>query len=202
MHIRRTVTVAALILVVGHTAHAQDAAGHNDRAQRFAATTILASGAASGQFSMRVTRRVVLFAETGHLRSLETPTTQAGLDQSIVAMAPDPTGVHRVQTGYSIGGVRLNVLGRSAVTPYLFSGIGAARLTSPALLTYEGGPTLGEGAEAAANPAMTALILKLGGGLQMPVGKHLVSEVGYALSRVPSSGVEAHGMTFGLAVKF
>ena len=202
-HMRRTLTMTALTLVVGGAAHAQDVTSRGEGVTNFAATATVASGAASGQFGLHVAGHVVLFGETGRLRTLETPTSQPGLDQTFAAIEADRPSPDRVQTGYSIGGVKVELPGNTMFTPYVFSGVGAARLAPPTQFTYEGGPTLGEAIGVAGSQTTTVLVVRVGGGVQIPVGRHLVGDLGYTVSRVSSTQVvDAHGMTFGLSVTF
>ena len=201
MHMRRTLTITALSVLVGGAADAQGLTGSGEHAANFTATATLASGAASGQFGLRAATHVMLFGETGHLRTLETPTTRAGLDQRYAAISADLPSARRVQTAYSLAGIKVDIPGHTLFTPYVFTGIGAARLAPTSQFTYEGGPTLEEGV--AGSPTTTVLIVRVGGGVQIPVGTHLVGEIGYAVSRVSSTQVvEAHGVTMGLSVKF
>ena len=198
----RTVAIAALTVLVGGAAHAQEVIGRWERASIFSATSPPASGASSGQFGLRVARHLALFGETGHLRTLETPTSQPGLDQTFAAIEVDPSP-GRVQTGYSIGGIRIDVPGNTMFAPYVFSGIGAAHLESPSLFTYEGGPTLMEAVAVPGSGTTTLLVVRVGGGVRIPVGRHLMGELGYVVSRASSAqAVDSHEVTFGLSATF
>lgn len=128
--------------------------------------------------------------------------TECSSHQTFTAIAAGRASAGRVQTGYSIGGIKVEVPGNKVFTPYVFAGIGAAHLAPPSQFTYGGGPTLGE-AVGVAGSRITVPVVRVGGGVQIPVGKHLVSELGYAVSRVSSAQVvDAYGMTFGLSAKF
>ena len=201
---RRILTMTALTVLVAGVAHAQELTSRRGRATNFAAATAtLTSGASSGQFGLRVARRLALFGETGHLRTLETPTSQPGLDQTFAAIEADRPSPSRVQTGYSIGGIKIEVPGNAMFTPYVFSGIGAARLSPPSQFTYEGGPTLVEAVAVTGNRTTTVLVVRIGGGVRIPVGRRLMGELGYAVSRVSTADVvETHGVTFSLSATF
>ena len=198
----RTLAIATLTVLVGGAAHAQEVTGRRERAAIFSAASTRASGASSGQFGLRVARRLALFGETGHLRTLETPTSQPGLDQTFAAIEVDPSP-GRVETGYSIGGIRIDVPGNTMFAPYVFSGIGAAQLAPPSQFTYEGGPTLTEAVAVAGSGTTTVLVVRVGAGVRIPVGRRLMGELAYAVSRASSTQVvESHGVTFGLSATF
>ena len=198
---RLILTIVAALLFMAGTASAQDLPRLRVRYDTFAAGATRTAGAVSGHFGLHVAKHVVLFGEGGRLQSLETPTTQPGLDQTIAATI-DGSSAGAVQTLYSLGGVRVEMPRRRLLEPYVFSGIGAARLTSPALFTYAGGPILNENSQPADSQGTTTLIVRLGGGVQIPFGRNLVGDLGITVSRLPASQVETHTLTLGVVVKF
>src|SRR5437868_4513590 len=51
--------------------------------------------------------------------------------------------------------------------------------------------------------ATTSLMLKTGGGVQVPLAKHLLGNVGYSVSRISAdTPIHAQDLTFGVGLKF
>ena len=104
------------------------------------------------------------------------------------------------------------------VTPYVFGGLGFARLTPSARFLYQSGTTLtgnlaatGDDitADVVANglftapAATTGLMLRTGGGLQVPLGKHLLGNVDYSVSRISAdTPLHSQDLTFGVGFRF
>jgi opacity protein-like surface antigen len=129
------------------------------------------------------------------------------------------TGVARVPAWYSMGGLRYSVPLASRLSPYVFGGLGFARLTPSATFTYTSGtlvgaaiaPTPGDDVTAqivslgdfTQPPASTAFMFSVGGGVAAPIAPHLVADVGYRVSRVSAdTPVSAQSVTFGVGYRF
>jgi hypothetical protein len=105
------------------------------------------------------------------------------------------------------------------VSPYVFGGVGFARMTPDATFTYSSGTLVGaltppvSGDDVTSQitslgdytqpAATTSFMYALGGGVEAPIAGHLVADVGYRVSRVSSdTPVTAQSVTFGLGYKF
>jgi hypothetical protein len=105
-----------------------------------------------------------------------------------------------------------------AVRPYATASLGFARLSPTAQFTYQAGPTLSgatftAGQDATADvlsnkyfdspTASTALMTRVGGGIQIPIGVFVAADIGYSVSRISSeTPITAKGLTFGVAFRF
>ncbi len=120
---------------------------------------------------------------------------------------------------YSLGGAQIELgSNRSPIRPYVSGGIGVAHLSPSAHFLYESGTTLSVNTATAGDditsdvvtggyftaPATkTGAMLRIGGGVQIPLGKYLLGNVGYSASRIASdTPIHTQDLTFGVGIKF
>jgi opacity protein-like surface antigen len=209
------------IVVCGSTAYAQESRGYVEGMAGMSAITGTTTGNATGEIGIRVAPRIVLFGNIGRIRDSQSSSLQTSLNDAIAALATNDltaTGTARVPAWYSMGGARIDLTNRSAITPYVFGGIGFARLTPSARFLYSSGTTLSGNTAITGDDitsevvssglfttpaATTGLMLRTGGGVQIPLGKYLLGNVGYSVSRISSATpIHAQDLTFGLGIKF
>jgi hypothetical protein len=209
------------ILVWGSAAYAQTPRAYVEGAAGLSTITGATTGQGSGEVGIRVAPRVVLFGNVGRMRDAQSTALQASVNDAIAAMAAtDLTATSTVRTPawYSLGGARVDLTNRSPITPYVFGALGFAHLTPTAKFLYSSGPTFsGEDAlpgtdittEVAASglftpPATkTGLMLRTGGGVQVPLGKHLLGNVDYSVSRISAATpLHSQDLTFGVGFRF
>jgi hypothetical protein len=164
---------------------------------------------------------VVVFGNVGRMRDAQSSALQSSFNDALTALAANDltaTGTVRTPLWYSLGGARIALTNRSAITPYVLGAVGFAHLAPSARFLYNSGTTLtGNTAtmgdditsDVVANgffttPATTTgLMLRTGGGVQVPLGKHLLGNVGYTVSRISSdTPLHVQDLSFGLGIKF
>jgi hypothetical protein len=220
----------ALILTLGifvwtvstTAANAQERRGYLEGAAGLTAITGGTTGNADGEVGIRVAPRVMLFGNIGRIRDAQPSSLQTSLNDAITALAANnltATGTARMPAWYSLGGARVELgSNRSAIRPYVSGGLGFAHLTPSAHFMYESGTTLSGNAATAGDDitsdvitngyfttsaTKTGLMLRMGGGVQVPLGKYLLGNVGYSVSRIASdTPIHAQDLTFGLGIKF
>jgi hypothetical protein len=176
----------------------------------------------NGEIVIRVGPRVVLFGDIGRIHDAQSSSVQASVNNAVSALATSDdltaTGTAHVPAWYSLGGARVNLSNRTAFTPYVFGGMGFARLNPSVRFLYDSGTTLTGNAATAGDDitsdvvasglfttptATTGLMLRAGGGVQVPLGKYLLGNVGYSVSRISSdTPIHAQDLTFGVGIKF
>jgi hypothetical protein len=214
-----TFTLAAVFL--GSAAYAQDTHGYVEGTTGFSTTSQATSGNASGEVGIRVAPAVVLFGNIGRLGDTRSSSLQASVDQAVNGLAASDlmvTGTSRAPAWYSLGGARIEFAKNSPVVPYVFGALGFARVSPSAKFVYVSGTSL-SGADTTAGadvtsdvisngwltqPAQsTGLMLRMGGGVQIPLGRYLLGNVGYSISRISAdTPVKAQDVTFGVGLRF
>jgi opacity protein-like surface antigen len=123
-----------------------------------------------------------------------------------------------VPARYSIGGVRWTVPTNGRLSPYVFGGVGFARITPTATFTCTSGTLVGaitppsSGDDVTSQivslgdftqpPASTAFMFSVGGGVEVPIVPHFVANAGYRVSRASAdTPVSAQSVTFGAGYK-
>jgi hypothetical protein len=163
----------------------------------------------------------MLFGNVGRMHDTESSALQSSFNDAITALAANDltaTGTVRTPAWYSLGGARINLANRSAIMPYVFGAVGFAHLAPSVRFLYDSGTTLtGDTATLGdditgqvetngfftAPATTTGLMLRTGGGVQVPLGKHLLGNVGYSVSRISADNpLHAQDVTFGVGVKF
>jgi opacity protein-like surface antigen len=180
------------------------------------------SGDVMGEIGARVAPRLFVFGDLGRYHNLQPSDVQPAVDSTTAALASS-TGLNvigsgRVPAWYSIGGLRYEIPSRSRIAPYVIGGAGVARLTPTAKFAYSSGalpdgstPAIGDDvtnqlvvAGDFTQPAATnALMVSLGGGVDIPITGRWSADAGYRYSRVQAdTPVNAQGLTIGLGYRF
>jgi opacity protein-like surface antigen len=216
----------ALILTLVATlwtsaAYAQEPRGYVEGTGGLSSITGTKTADATGEVGVRIAPNVLLFGNVGRLHDIHSSSLQASVDDAVGALATGDltaTATARTPASYSMGGVRIQLANHSAITPYVFGGVGVARLSPSVRFTYNSGTTLSGNSAAAGDditsdvlssgvftqPASTTgLMLRAGGGVQIPLGKHLLGDIGYSRSRISTdTPIHTQDLTFGLGFKF
>ena len=144
------------------------------------------------------------------------------MDNAVTALSTNDgltaTAKTRVPAWYSLGGARIQFPNHRAVTPYVFGSVGVARMNPRVRFLYQDGTPL-SGNTSAVGDDITAdvvssgvfttpmptnsLMLRTGGGRQIPLGKYLIGNIAYSVSRISAdTPIHAQDFTFGLGIKF
>lgn len=173
-----------------------------------------------GEIGVRVAPRVFVFGDIGQIHNLQPSAVQPTVDSTTALLAGNGLnviGAAREPAWYSVAGVRFEAPAVMRVSPYVFGGVGFARITPAAQFTYSAGPLPG----AAPTPgedvtqqltslgyftqpaATTAPMLSLGGGGAVPVVRHLSVDVGYRYARIAAdTALHTQGATVGFGYRF
>jgi opacity protein-like surface antigen len=188
----------------------------------FAAASGTKSADALGEAGVRIAPRLSVIGAIGRFRNLQPSAVQPAIDATTTALA-DTQGVTVVGTGkvpawYTAGGLRYDIPAGHHVMPYVSGELGFARLMPTATFTFTSGTfpdgsTPPEGFDITQQlvtagdfttpAASTAAMLTFGGGVEIPVARHLAVDAGYGFSRVAAdTPLNAQGMTFGVGYRF
>ena len=191
----------------------------------FCSRRTTASSATSGDVGIDVGREVaphlIVFGSVGRLQNVDPSLAQPGVDAAVAALGASNTSVIRMArtpATYFIGGARYSVPTHYMVTPYVDAGAGVARVTPNGRFEFSSGTSLGSATDVAGQdvtsdvttsglftqPAsQTVGVMRFGGGVQIPIGRSIVGDVGYNVYRLnTTSPVTAQNVTFGIAVRF
>jgi opacity protein-like surface antigen len=218
---RNALMLTLAIFVWSHVAYAQETRGYVEGMAGMSAITGSTTGNATGEVGLRVAPRIAIFGNIGRIRDSRPAFLQTSLNDTIASLATTDlaaTATARVPVWYSMGGAKIDLGNRSAITPYVFGGIGFAHLNPSARFLYAGGTTLSGNPAATGDDmtsdvvasglfttpaASTGLMLRTGGGVQVPLSKHLLGNVDYSVSRISAvTPLHAQDLTFGLGIKF
>jgi opacity protein-like surface antigen len=215
--------ITGMLVLAAAPSYAQQ---HPDVYARFAGGFAVSpdgtSGDVLGEVGVRIAPHLSVFGDIGQFHNLQPSQAQPAVDAVTETLANGGlavTGEARVPAWYSMGGLRWTMTVNPHVSPYVFGGVGFARMTPDATFTYSSGTlvgaltppvsgddvtsqimSLGDYAQPAAT---TSFMYALGGGVEAPIAGHLVADVGYRVSRVSSdTPVTAQSVTFGLGYKF
>ena len=218
---RKVLMFALAAIVRGSAAYAQETHGYVQGAGGFSRSTGVDTGNATGEVGFRVAPNIVVFGNIGRFADMESSALQSSVDSAVNTLAANDllvTGTTRNPAWYSLGGARIELGKNSRVTPYAFGGVGVAHLNPSAKFLYVSGTPL-SGNDTAAGADVTAdvvsnglltqpvsttdLMLRPAGGVEIPLGKHLLGNVGYSVSRISAdSPVHAQDVIFGMGIKF
>src|SRR5258707_8641394 len=104
------------------------------------------SGDVLGEVGVRIAPHLSVFGNIGQFHNLQPSQAQPGVDAvdtTLAAGGLSVTGAARVPAWYGMGGLRLTVPMNARVSPYVFGGLGFARLTPSATFTYNSGTLVG-----------------------------------------------------------
>jgi opacity protein-like surface antigen len=217
-----TLFIAVLLVLAAVPAYAQHPDVYAGLAGGFAVSPDGTSGDLLGEVGVRIAPHLSVFGDIGQFHNLQPSKLQPSVDavtSTLAAGGLSVTGEARVPAWYSMGGLRWTMPVNSRVSPYVFGGAGIARLTPTASFTYASGTLVGAIAPPVSGddvtsqivslgdftqpPSSTAFMYAFGGGVESPIGPHLLATVGYRLSRVEAdTPVNAQSVTFGVGYRF
>jgi opacity protein-like surface antigen len=180
------------------------------------------SAGLDGEVGVKVAPNVMLFGNIGNVRDIHWSTLETNVSNTVSALSANSglttIAQARVPTWYSLGGARIQFPNQTGFTPYVFGGIGFARMNPSVRFLYQDGTTPSGNAASVGDdvtadivsnglftaPApTTSLMLRTGGGVQVPISKHLLGNIGYSVSRISAdTPIHAQDFTFGLGIKF
>ena len=186
----------------------------------FVASTEATSGDIHAEIGTRLTDVVQIFGQFGRLANLQPSKAQPSVDAAIAALQGSGYSVIGTAKGpawFSVGGVR-TMARVGTVRPYASASLGLAHLGPTAQFTYQAGPTLSGTTFTAGQDATddvlsykyfnspagaTALIIRFGGGIQIPFSNVMSAEIEYVVSRISSATpIMAKGLNVGFAFRF
>jgi len=217
----RTLVIAAAIFIVSaSTAGAQTSNLYIGGSSGSATGPDGASSDTFGEVGWRVAPRLFVYGDVGQIHNLQPSAYQPLVNSTTALLAGNGlnvVGAAREPAWYSVGGLRFQTPVWRSVSPYVFGGAGFARITPAAQFTYSGGTLPG----AAPSPgddvtqqltslgdftqpaATTAPMLSLGGGVAVPVVRHLSVDVGYRYARIATdAALHTQGATVGFGYRF
>ena len=203
-------------------AFAQERRGYVEGAGNFIDASGAKTGGTTGEVGFKVAPNLVIFGTVGNIHDVQSAALQTPVDQAVSNLALNndltATGIVRNPAWYSLGGARIQFPNRHALTPYVLGGIGFARLNPSTRFTYESGTPLSGDSDTTGTDittdvvtngfytqpvSTTGLMLRTGAGVQIPVGKHLLGDIGYNVSRISAdTPVHTQNVTFGLGFRF
>jgi len=210
------------IVLSASAAHAQEKRGYIEGAAGFTSLTDSTTSNASGEVAFKVAPKLMVFGNLGRLNDLTSSSIQNSINNAVTALSTNNdltvTGEAKIPAWYTLGGAKFQMLNHTPITPFVMGGIGWARLNPSVHFLYDSGTTL-SGNDAVAGDDLTpdiesnglftaptpsnAFMFRTGGGVQVPLGKHLLSSVGYTYSRISAdTPINAQDVTFGLGVRF
>jgi hypothetical protein len=218
----KTLLIAATLALVAAPSYAQGSSVYANFSGGFAVSPDGTSGDVLGEVGVHIAPHLSVFADIGQFHNLQPSQAQPIVDGTVATLAAGGlavTGVARVPAFYSMGGLRYSLPMASRLSPYVFGGLGFARLSPTATFTYNSGTLVGATIPPNAGDdvttqivslgdftqpaASTAFMFSLGGGVEAPIAPHLVADVGYRVSRVSAdTPVSAQSVTFGVGYRF
>jgi hypothetical protein len=215
--------ITALVSIVAGAspAFAQSERAYVDAVGGLAMTPGTRSGDVIGEAGVRIAPRLFVFGDIGQFHNLEPSVFQPSVDQTVATLSAAQglatTGTARASALFSIGGLRYEPPMNSRVSPYVFGGVGVARLQPSAQFTYMSGPLAGVTPSAGQDvtsqlvsqgfftqpAATTSFMFSMGGGVNVPVAPHLSLDAGYRYARVSAdTPVNAQSVTLGFGYRF
>ena len=173
-----------------------------------------------GEVGWRIAPRLFVYGDVGQIHNLQPSAYQPIVDSTTALLAGDGltvSGSTREPAWYSAGGLRFETPAWKNLSPYVFGGAGFARITPAAQFTYSAGTLPGATPSPGDNvtqqltslgdftqpAATTAPMLSLGGGVAVPVVRHLSVDVGYRYARIETdTPLHTQGATVGFGYRF
>jgi opacity protein-like surface antigen len=173
-----------------------------------------------GEVGVRIAPRLFVFGDVGQIHNLQPSAFQPVVDSTTALLTGtglDVNGTAREPAWYTLGGLRYETPAFKRVSPYVFGGVGFARVVPAGQFTFTSGTlpgatpapgddvtqqltALGDFTQPA---AMTAPMFSLGGGVEVPVMSHLSLDAGYRYDRIATdTPLNTHGATFGFGYRF
>jgi opacity protein-like surface antigen len=214
--------VAAALSLLAVPSYAQNSSVYASLAGGFAVSPDGTSGDVLGEVGVRIAPHLSLFGDVGQFHNLQPSLVQTAVDNTDATLGAGGltvNGIARVPAWYSMGGLRYSTPSFARLSPYVFGGVGVARLAPKAQFLYSSGTLVGAVNTPASGDDVTAQLVSLGdftqpaassafmfsigGGVEAPIAPHLVADVGYRVSRVSAdTPVSAQSVTFGVGYRF
>jgi opacity protein-like surface antigen len=218
----KTLFIAAALALTAAPSYAQRPGVYASVAGGFAVAPDGTSGDVLGEVGVQIAPHLSVFGDLGQFHNLQPSQLQPAIDSTDATLAAgglSVNGMARVPAWYSMGGLRWTVPMNAHLSPYVFGGLGFARLTPTATFTYTSGTLVGAAAAPTVGddvttqivslgdftqpPASNAFMFAVGGGVEAPIAPHLVANVGYRVSRIAAdTPVSAQSVTFGVGYRF
>ena len=186
-----------------------------------ASTSEATSGAVNLDYGVTAWKNLVVFGGVGRLANIEPSLAQPAVDATVTTLAATDvlvSGQPKTSAWYADGGVRLLIPAGPRVTPYVFTALGFGHTMPSARFTYQGttgvtgGTTIaGEDATTdvqssgafASPPGEWGAVMRVGGGILIPIHKTLAATVGYDFARFNvATPVNVGSFNFGIGVHF
>jgi len=174
---------------------------------------------------VRVMRHLMVFGNVGRFANLATDLqpTLATTTNTLTSEGLGVTTTASLPAWYGVAGLRGEMRASRHALPYALGGIGVARLSPTAQFTYASGlmpdgstPAVGDdvtttltGTGNVTVPApSSAMMVMLGGGVQVPIVSHWAADVGYRYSRIAAdstlnaTSLNTNVVTFGFGYRF
>jgi opacity protein-like surface antigen len=218
----KAVLIVATLALAAAPSYAQGSSVYASIAAGFAVAPDGTSGDLRGQVGVRVAPHLFVFGDFGQFHNLQPSELQPSVDSvdaTLAASGLTVTGVAHVPAWYSMGGLRWSMPLNAHLSPYVFGGVGFARLSPAAHFTYQDGTLLGATTAPVAGDDVTAQLVStgefvqpaastagmfsVGGGVEAPIAPHVVADIGYRVSRVAAdTPLTAQSVTFGVGYRF
>jgi opacity protein-like surface antigen len=208
-------SVVGLLCVGAPAAHAQSAQATEPRyAVSLSVGPTLghkSSGFVSGEFEWKLTPKLDIFVEGGHMSNVGTSALDDNANVIATALGLQ-VGSTAIKANHFDGGIKFNITPPNArVLPYVVFGVGVAHTTTEVSFTQNGnvvdpGIPLGGDLSGSSNKA----ILVFGGGLKFPFSGNYYVDVGYRFGGILSNvsdiendvTVKTQRIMFGAGVRF
>ena len=216
----RTLMIAAIVLILSASfSYAQTDRMYVGGTGAIATGPDGTSSDAFGELGVRVAPRLFVFGDLGQIHSLQPSAIQPLVDGTTALLSGTGLGVvgiAREPAWSSLGGMRYEAP-MKGVSPYVFGGAGVAHIAPSGQFTYSSGtlsgdmPAPGEDVTGQltaigdfTQPAATnALMLSVGGGVAVPLARHLSVDIGYRYARIAADApLHTQGATFGFGYRF
>src|SRR3954471_18352333 len=173
--------VAAALALIATPSYAQGSSVYANLAGGFAVGPDGTSGDVLGEVGVRVAPHLSLFGNVGQFHNLQPSLVQPALDSTDATLGAgglSVNGVAHVPAWYSMGGLRYRTPTVARLSPYVFGGIGVARLTPKAQFLYSSGTLVGSTNTPASGDDVTAQLVSLGDFTQPPASNAFMFAVG------------------------
>src|SRR3954447_14244359 len=127
--------VAAALALIATPSYAQGSSVYATLAGGFAVSPDGTSGDVLGEVGVRIAPHLSVFGDVGQFHNLQPSLVQAGIDDTAATLGAGGltvNGIARVPAWYSMGGLRYSTPTFARLSPYVFGGVGVARLTPKA----------------------------------------------------------------------
>jgi opacity protein-like surface antigen len=173
-----------------------------------------------GEVGYRVAPNLFVVGNLGQFHNLQPSSIQPSIDDETLTLLNSGltvTGTAQAPAWFTTGGVRYEIPLRKRIAPYVFTGIGFARMTPTAQFTYGSGTLLGSSPNPGDDvtpqllalgdyiqpPSENAFMFSAGAGINAPLAPHFGLDIGYRLSHMAfDQPITAQSVTFGIGYRF